>query len=245
MTGITGEDSDIPFVKRGADLADLQNEIAGHDTGRPLRFLSSEGRAEMTPEGPRRRRDAYSRLAAMLMADAEYAALFEDVWNTLGTAEIATNQALADLNEEIDAIAAELTELEDQASTLPDGTMVFRSADGRVLTEHGRELTPDEVPDVAWQEGAPAWEAYLAKKQHMQNLSSDRDDILRYQRDVLDPAHQRLSDGDNPLSKDELRQIQKDIEEQAPTVLRSETAMKPATGTVQHMASRDTPIPQI
>ena len=84
--------------KTERDAFDLQSEMAGNETGRPKRFLSKDKRDGMKAEERRRQRDAHSRLAAMMMADLEYAALYEDTTNALNDAEDAANQALVGLN---------------------------------------------------------------------------------------------------------------------------------------------------
>ena len=84
--------------KTERDAFDLQSEMAGNETGRQKRFLSKDKRDGMKAEERRRQRDAHSRLAAMMMADLEYAALYEDTTNALNDAEDAANQALVGLN---------------------------------------------------------------------------------------------------------------------------------------------------
>lgn len=61
------------------------------------------------------------------------------------------------------------------------------------------------------------------------------DALLKYQVDVLGHARDRLADEDNPPSKDELRDIQREIKEQAPAPIQSETGL----GNQTQMASAD------
>ena len=126
----------------------------------------------------------------------------------LTRAETATAEALQDAEIEVAEGEAALTALQGRADRLPDGTRVYRDADGSAFAEGGRKLTAEEFESVVWHEGAPTWEAYKAKKEAHEKVLQDREAILRYQRDVLDPARHRLSDEDNPPSLEELKAIE-------------------------------------
>ena len=82
--------------------------------------------------------------------------------------------------------------MEYQANTMSGGTKTFRSADGSVFRENGRELSAEEIDSVSWNDGAPSWEDYYETKQQLQKAATDRDAVLAYQLNVLDPAHTRL-----------------------------------------------------
>lgn len=138
----------------------------------------------------------------------------------LTRAETATAEALQDAEIEVAEGEAALTALQGRADRLPDGTRVYRDADGSAFAEGGRKLTAEEFESVVWHEGAPTWEAYKAKKEAHEKVLQDREAILRYQRDVLDPARHRLSDEDNPPSLEELKAIENEIEQDMPDQIR-------------------------
>ncbi|MCG8604358.1 hypothetical protein MJD09_05080 [bacterium] len=206
-----------PLSRTERDRIDLQSELAGLETGRPKRFLSPELRKALSPEERRRERDRMSALYALLQRDPEYAALYEHVSDLLDNASHAAAMALADANASIDQTASDLNDVMEGASTLPDGTKVFRSADGKAYTEDGHQLTDDEKATVTWKVGAPGYEELLAKKQAHRKALEEREAILRYQREVLDPARRRMDDPDNRPSKEDLEKIGDGIKKDMPS----------------------------
>lgn len=236
--GVRTEDDDrsgnAPLPNSKQDLVDLQNELAGRETGRPERFRLEGTRDGAGAEARRSRDRAYRTALDLLRQDAEYAALYDEVSNTLETAQSLTDQALAQANARIDEAAAKLEKMEERASTL-DGIAVFRSADGRVFTVDGRELPADELDGVEWKDDAPSWEEYRRQKEALQKAAAERDAILSYQHQVLDSARDRLNDQETPPSKSELDEIQQAIEEQAPPAIRAE--LQPDTPTT-HQADK-------
>lgn len=71
--------------------------------------------------------------------------------------------------------------------------------------------------------GAPTYQEYLDQREKI-------DELRRYQVEVLGDARDRLSDEDNPLNKDELEAIQRDVSERAPDTIQinPEPASAPA-----------------
>lgn len=123
------------------DFDDLQFAIAGLDVGRQRRHLHEGSADNAVSEQKKSERAALTALQLILLNDPEYAALRARVENTL--AEVDTR--LAELHLEAEALLAEsatkLAALEVRASELPDGTKVFRSANGEdVFTADERVL---------------------------------------------------------------------------------------------------------
>lgn len=209
--------------QRQTDFDDLQNEIAGRETGRIRRFLPGDHRAEQLARNSRDQ--ALTALQLMLMNNPEYAALYHEVDDLLSRAETATERAL--LKSERDLIQAEdsLRDTLENANKLPDGTAVFKDAKGNVWTEDGRLLEPGEAESIVWKDGAPTYEDYRKQKQATEEIREQIEALRRYQIDVIGDARDRMNDQDNPPTKKELEKIQKDIEDKTPQSVREE--MKP------------------
>ncbi|WP_141702046.1 hypothetical protein [Methyloceanibacter stevinii] len=81
---------------RRQDFDDLQNELAGRETGRLERFLSPDERERIRDGKSKgeRHADAMTRLQWMLSNNAEYAALYNDTFDKLREAEQAAERAL-------------------------------------------------------------------------------------------------------------------------------------------------------
>lgn len=157
-----------------------------------------------------------SALQSLLASDPAYAALYNDTLDKLSDAEEATEAALeaalADLGAAKDALAETL----DQANTLPDGTRVFRNAEGEVFTEDGERVAGDDLETIVWREDSPSYEDYRGKRDAVSEAQTRIEALRDYQTNVLGDARNRLEDEDNPPDKNELEDIQNDIENKAP-----------------------------
>lgn len=113
---------------RRQEFDDLQNEIAGRETGRQARFLPGRNQ---TSEQERKKREAraFQKQLDLLLQDPIYRAKYEKVMDTLRDAERATEAALARLDGLIEDAQSALQDMADRAARLPDGTRVFRDAD--------------------------------------------------------------------------------------------------------------------
>ncbi|MEO1243780.1 MAG: hypothetical protein AAFX54_17870 [Pseudomonadota bacterium] len=134
----------------------------------------------------------------MMLADPEYTALYNEVFGQLRQAEIATDEALLAAEQELDVLL-------ENAARLPDGRIVFRNQNGDVVTQYGESVDTDLAAEIKWPPEAPTYQEYLEEREQI-------DALRRYQVEVLGDARDRLSDENNPLEKDELEQMQQDIQ---------------------------------
>ncbi len=146
----------------------------------------------------------------LALQDQEYAALYQDVSVLLSNIETATEAALERAQKALDDVTK-------NAARLPDGRAVFKDKDGNVWTEDGKRVDPKTTAGIVWPDGAPTREEYLERRRALEELR-------RYQVDVIGKARDRMNDPDDPLSKDELKRIQKMLEETNPAVGRREVA---------------------
>ncbi|MCG7870494.1 MAG: hypothetical protein JAZ11_00140 [Candidatus Thiodiazotropha lotti] len=191
------------------------------ETGRIKRFLAdgASGYAADTEE-KKARREHRSLLDMLLMEDPHYAALYNRVAEKLDRAQQAVDAALIDIDERLEASEQNLQNMRDNAGELEDGTKVFRSSvDGSVYTEDGRRLSDEEAQNVDIPDDASSWEDYQRQKEERDLALRQREEIERYQREVLDPIKERMRDPDNVFTKDELEEIDKNIEASLPDTL--------------------------
>ena len=207
--------------KKRQDRDDLNNEMAGREVGRIKRFLL-EGYAG--PAAQKRRdeeREHLSALMAILHSSAAYAALYDQTMDALRNAEAATEAVLAEARGVLANADEALADLMDNANTLPDGTKVFRDRDGNVYTEDGRLVEGEALESIHWRGNAPSYEDFLAHRKAVSDAQATIDAILRYQTDTLGHARDRLTDEDNPPTKEELEEIQRGIENEMPPEVKS------------------------
>ncbi|MEL6323312.1 MAG: hypothetical protein AAFQ84_03670 [Pseudomonadota bacterium] len=208
-------------VARQRDFDDQQNELAGRDVGRQARFLSGNSDTPTTREKKDREREANLTRLQVLLSDPAYAEAYARVSNLLDDAEAATIASQIDLENRIAEERRALAEMEAGASELPDGTIVLRDAQGQAVTVDGRVLAAAEEAQVNWKRDAPSYEAYLALQRRLEASEAERDVYIRYQEDVLDDARARLDDQNAPLTMDELEELERNIQAQAPPCIQA------------------------
>ncbi|MEM7173276.1 MAG: hypothetical protein AAF530_24145 [Pseudomonadota bacterium] len=209
------------------DFDDHQNSMAGRDTGRLKRTFTGAA-----SRGPSDLRNKLSNTTAqmstldMLLTDPLFAARHATVSDLLAQAENSINSALAELQNEIVRVRGNLQDTLDNANRLPDGTRVFRDADGNVYTEAGRLVGAEEVGAIEWKENAPLYEDFLRQKNAVETLVEKIERLMRFRIDVLGKARHQLNDPDDPPSLDDLDEIEKDIREASARIFEHDEAIE-------------------
>ena len=202
------------------DRIDLNDEIAGRDTGRIKRFLSQAFSLYGESKEHKEARKFQSMLELLLTQDPHYAALYEKVTKKLEKAKQAIDRALIEVNQRLDESVRMLQMLRASAATLDDGTRVFKSErDGQVYTEDGQRLSDAETDEIVFPDNAPSWEDYQAAQEAYETAQQQKADIEAYQRDVLDPITERLQDEDNPPSMEELEGFEERLDHEMPDIV--------------------------
>ena len=206
------------------DRIDLNHEQAGDDTGRIKRFLveGASGYAADTEE-KKARREYRSLLDMLLMEDPHYAALYSRVADKLDRAQSAVDKAMIDIDRRLETSGQALQRMRENAGELEDGTKVFRSdKDGHIYTEDGQRLSDEQARNVDIPDGAASLEDYRRQKEERDLALRQREEIERYQREVLDPSKDRMNDPNNPPTKEELKGIERHIEDEMPEAARDD-----------------------
>lgn len=231
-------DSELETRKR-RDFEDQQNELAGRETGRMVRFGVGAARAQEIKERERKDRAYRDTLARLLATDPEYQKLYETLGDRLGEAEVTADQTIEAIQT---AVTAQRYANQDMRNRAPkiDGKAVFRYADGRVMDEDGNEIDPIIAAGIIWPDSAPTAEDYFAGVDRESGLRASLDDWQVYRNGTLGDVRNRHEDRDNPMSKEDMRDALKKIERAAPamvTLSRQDaeaegTAVAPVSATV-------------
>lgn len=138
----------------------------------------------------------------------------------LDTYDAATVEALMKNEEALAKVREEVRIMLDKAYVLPDGRKVFKSEDGtRVFDEHGAEvknIDPHEIED--WRPKHEEFQKFAAEGEA---LEDERKELVQFQEE-LDEARDDVNDGD--LTKAELEEIKKRLEENAPDAVKAKMA---------------------
>lgn len=205
----------------GRDRIEINHEIAGVDVGRMQRFLNNGDNALNSENSEKKKSErAMTMLRYMLENDAQYAKRYFEVAEKLDKAQQAVDRALIDINQRLAVSDRELQKMEDNSVKADDGTSVFKSSDGSIYDQDGQRLSDEDAQKVSVPEDAPSWEDYKAEKEKREVLLKDKQDIERYESQVVKPAQERMQDQDDPVSLDELDEIESQIESNAPDSLR-------------------------
>ncbi|MEO1472704.1 MAG: hypothetical protein AAFS03_02010 [Pseudomonadota bacterium] len=182
------------------------------------RFLPGEAE---TAEGGRRKRqrEAFENELLRLLSDPAYNAKYQVVADAVADAMTATERTLAQLDGLIAAAEDEIDQIQDKAARLPDGTRVYRDANGVLRREDGSVVEDHLADTIIWRGDQPSYEHYVAARRQHETLVAARREVTDYQNDVLGPARDRLSDEEDPPSLDELEEILDRIETEMPAAV--------------------------
>lgn len=202
-------------LRRLEELDDFNDELAGRNTGKM--------RKSAAPDAQRESQDNGSHLMdAMELAAMVWNETFDRIAHEINTLSEATQIALSNARQEAQQAAEELREVQDRATTLPDGRRVYRDEGGNVYTEDGNRLSPDQAAGIQWAEGATTWNEYLNARKRQQETAQNVEDIERY-RDRIEALRQRLQSATpgNP-SQEELERLESELDQGMPAVVRKE-----------------------
>ncbi len=230
--------------RRVQDIDDLHNEMAGVDVGRIGRFLSPEARALLQEKRNGKSSSSLSALDMMLLNNPAYADIYNNAMDRLADYEAATERALSKEITKLEAAEKSLNEILDQAATLPDGTRVFRDANGSVWTEADQKIDANIADQIEWQGSEPSRELY---KQHLDTKRNANDSVheIRVFQTEVGAVRERFTDPDNPPSPEDIQNAFKALEERAPDLIRPELPKKVEMPSMNVEQSLDVTVPNL
>jgi len=206
--------------RQQAEFDAVQDEIAG----RGLNRQSKLGRMREELETRRSGRAGgslaqyASQLDYLLARDPDYRAAYVAATEALTTADAEAEREIARFEQALQNAQLELDTLVERAATLPDGTKVFRAADGTFYDQDGNDVT-HLADHIEWRGYEPSWEEYTRQRGRVEELTAQLLAWRQYQVDVLVPAREALENRNKPPSRKELEEITRDIEAKAPKSL--------------------------
>lgn len=232
------------IARKQRDTDDFNNETAGREVGRINRFLPEGAQPRTQKAKDEKYAEQLSRLALM-MQNAQYAALYAETARLVHDYAAKAEAGLESSKAALSAAGQALETITDKAAKLhPDGTPVFRDKNGNAVHADGTPLTPDETASVVWPNDAPSYEEYREAKKVYADAQARVDAWKDYQA-YLGGVQDRLNDPDNPYSPDELRDIQRDIEDKIPATHQVEQQVDTVPGVEQDSQSFATGIPKV
>ena len=188
-------------LRRRRDFDDLQNELAGRETGRMVRFGVGSARAQQIEEKKRRERAFRNELERLLATDPEYRALYNDLGGKLRDAEAEADESISALLKRIASLEEEIVRMQENAVIVPGIGRVYRFADGRVVDENRVEVDPALVADIVWPSGATRGEAYFAAQEELDALRNHLTEWESYRVNTLGDIRDRYDNRKEPISK--------------------------------------------
>lgn len=201
---------------------DLQNEMAGRDTGRIQRFGIAAGRDFEAKQEAKREKAYRDALHRLLMTDPEYRKLYEDLGTALSEAETAADTEIHRLESQLAQVEADLDDMRTNAPKV-DGKAIFKASDGRVIDEDGNEVVGILANDIVWPPNSASADEYLTAKGAADEARAALDAWRGYRQDALGDLRNRYEDGDNPMTKDEMRDALEQIEHTQPKLISTAT----------------------
>lgn len=182
------------------DFDDLQNERAGRDNGKAARFTSEEERIDRKGgETKSTRRSNTDITLHVLLQNDTYRMAHEETMRALQEAERWAQYHVDATQGQLSQNDAVLQDIQNRASTLPNGTRVYRNADGHVFGEDGALIASTEAEAIVWREDNPSYEDYRANREHDAVLQNRITRLYDYQVNTLGYIRGRMTDPDNSV----------------------------------------------
>ncbi|MCT4555732.1 MAG: hypothetical protein N4A53_13680 [Pelagimonas sp.] len=217
----------VATAKRQVDFDDQQREAAGVDVGRYARFYPVGDSRHPDAKRKKDREEQLRRTLEELMRDPEYARLYTELGDRLRDAETEADATIVLIEARLAEAARHIEDIEDSAARGPDGRLVFRYADGRVVYADGSEVEDEIAEGIIWPDNAPSAEAYFAARDRQRGLEALRNDWHTYRYDVIGDIRNRYETDDPPMSKGDLEDALDDIERLVPDASALEIARNP------------------
>ncbi|MBB4267911.1 hypothetical protein [Roseospira visakhapatnamensis] len=211
MGEITTCDGKEQFSKAAFIGDALKRRLAEHHRQEQARL---HRKRKARREDAREQDDDFAVAQAVILATTEQIAAFSAALDAYDAAVV---DALLENEEALNAARQAREEILMQAHVLPDGRRVFRTEDGlHVFDEHGVDVTAEVSPEEI-DPSRPTWEKFEEADRSVNDLESERQDLLDFQ-DRVDEARERLGEGG--LTTDDLDDMREALEADMPEAVR-------------------------
>ncbi|MEM8651529.1 MAG: hypothetical protein AAGF54_13430 [Pseudomonadota bacterium] len=188
-----------------ADFDNLQHTLSGVQTGQQTKHgLNNEiGNSVSNGKGKSVAASIRETLDWLLLNDAAYRQAHENLMDSIRSAQTATQTALEQVLETLQAEQSIMDEILSNAAKLPDGTRVFKDKNGNVRNEDGEIIPPEAAATIEWTGHEPSYEEYVAPRQHIKELEAYERELRGIETEIGE-IHERGNRNDEPLTPAEL-----------------------------------------
>lgn len=216
--------------KEELDKVDYNHAIADLNVGRQERHLPSNLSARARIKKEQEERQITLSLLDEMLKDPEYAALYHETKSLIDNAMVIAEEELENANIKLEALTKRRDELLDNSNRLADGTVVFKNKDGDVVTKDNEVITDQVLLDgIVWKDGATTYEEYADNDNEIGKTLESIDAITTYQVEVLGEAKEKIENEDEPPTEEEIKDIKKDVVEQAPDSIKKRLEVSETT----------------
>ena len=204
------------------DVANYHDTIAGRDVGR---IGKNFARPDVDPQTGEKGKQASSRLQRtldwLLLRDANYARAHGAAMGALVDAENSVADGLIEIMQTLAEERRALEDLEDRAARLPDGTLVFRDANGEVVDADNNPIPDELAAGIEWRGDEPTYDDYRAQRDRIEGLEQAERELRGIETELGD-IRGELTDQQEPPTEDrvgELADRVSELGEQADSIL--------------------------
>ena len=195
------------------DVADYHDAIAGRDVGRiGKNFARSDVDPQTGDKGKDRSGAVQRTLDWLLLNDADYALAHTAAMGALVDAERAVTDGLADILDRLADERASLAHLADRAARLPDGTLVFRNADGDVVDADNNPIPDEFAAGIEWRGDEPSYEEYRDRKDRIEQLEQAERELRGIETELGD-IRGELTNQQEPPTQERLGELEDRVDE--------------------------------
>lgn len=151
---------------------DLNNEIAGLNTSRRVRFGVGNAGDGIDGEGRSKKERIARTLEWLLINDPEYKRLHEEAMTAVYLASERARDMITLIESELAAIHGILADIMDSAAQLQDGLKVFKDENGVVRFADGEVVADEDAATIQWTGNEPGYE-YMRRAQDRETVLND------------------------------------------------------------------------
>ncbi len=190
------------------DRDDYNHATTGADVGRQRRHIRDKDTDPLTGEKRKGGSSAVQRtLDWLLLNDASYSAAHQSAMLALTDAESSVADGLTEIVEALAPARRTLEDMEERAARLPDGTLVFRNANGDVLTADGHLVPDEDAAGVEWRGDEPTYEDYREQRDRIEALEQAERELRGIETELGD-IRGELTDQQEPPTEDRVGELE-------------------------------------
>lgn len=168
------------LATRQQDRDDLNNEMAGRDTGRMRRFISADENGQIARQ--KQEKDRFLEFADRMLT-LEQQRRYEKLQRDFERYDRATQQALAEVDRDIAQAQLNLEQIQNNATRLDNGRRVYRDEnDGQFYDENDQRVNDDEQIEASrnHRDSDSTRSKFKDQREQLENLQKEKSDIIDF-----------------------------------------------------------------